>query len=118
MERTGIDWSPASHRLRASRQDISETLQGEEITAAHRFCLNEIMAHMEELESRMARFDAELPRSLHDAGHGAALRLLHTLPGIDLMGAMLLVEMGADMSVFGSAQRLASWVGMCPGNNE
>ena len=32
--------------------------------------------------------------------------------------AMLLVEIGADMSVFGSAQRLASWVGICPGNNE
>ncbi len=47
------------------------------------------------------------------------LQLLQTLPGIDLMGAaMLLVEIGADMSVFGSAQRLASWVGMCPGNNE
>ena len=41
------------------------------------------------------------------------------MPGIDLMGAaMLLVEIGSDMSVFGSAQRLASWVGMCPGNNE
>jgi transposase len=46
------------------------------------------------------------------------LQLLQTLPGIDQMGAaMLLVEIGADMSVFGSAQRLASWVGMCPGNN-
>jgi transposase len=30
---------------------------------------------------------------------------------------MLVVEIGDDMSVFGSAQRLASWVGMCPGNN-
>ena len=30
---------------------------------------------------------------------------------------MLLVEIGADMSVFGSAERLASWVGICPGNN-
>ena len=47
------------------------------------------------------------------------MRLLQTLPGIDLMGAaMLLVEIGSDMGVFGSAQRLASWVGMCPGNNE
>ena len=47
------------------------------------------------------------------------LQLLQTLPGIDLMGAaMLLVEIGGDMSVFGSAQRLASWVGICPGNNE
>ncbi|MDA0629650.1 IS110 family transposase, partial [Acinetobacter baumannii] len=47
------------------------------------------------------------------------LRLLQTLPGIDEQGAaMLLVEIGADMSVFGSAERLASWVGICPGNNE
>ena len=47
------------------------------------------------------------------------LKLLQTLPGIDEQGAaMLLVEIGADMSVFGSAERLASWVGICPGNNE
>ena len=109
----------ASNRLRASREDIFEALQAEEITPAHRFCLVEIMAHIEELEARMARFDAELLRSLHDAGYGVPLRLLQTLPGIDLMGAaMLLVEIGDDMSVFGCAQRLASWVGMCPGNNE
>ena len=31
---------------------------------------------------------------------------------------MLLLEIGADMSVFGSAERLASWVGSCQGNNE
>ena len=29
-----------------------------------------------------------------------------------------MVEIGDDMSVFGSAQRLATWVGMCPCNNE
>jgi transposase len=47
------------------------------------------------------------------------LNLLQTIPGIDLQGAaMLLVEIGADLTVFGSAERLASWVGICPGNNE
>jgi transposase len=111
--------SLASNRLRASREDIFEALQAEELTPAHRFVLAEIMAHIEELETRMARFDKELLRSLVDAGYGMPLQLLQTLPGIDLMGAaMLLVEIGADMSVFGSAQRLASWVGICPGNNE
>jgi transposase len=108
--------SLASNRLRASREDIFEALQAEEITPAHRFVLTEIMAHIEELEARMARFDAEC---LHEAGYGVSLQLLQTLPGIDLMGAaMLLVDIGSDMSVFGSAQRLASWVGMCPCNNE
>lgn len=80
---------------------------------------NRLMAHIEELEGRIVRFDAELLRSLQAAGYGVPLQLLQTLPGIDLMGAaMLLMEIGSDMSVFGSAQRLASWVGMCPGNNE
>lgn len=109
----------ASKRLKASREEIFEALQAEELTAAHRFVLAEIMAHIEELEQRMARFDQELLRCLDEAGYTAPLRLLQTLPGIDLMGAaMLLVEIGDDMSVFGSAQKLASWVGMCPGNNE
>jgi transposase len=111
--------SLASNRLRASREDIFEALQAEELSLAHRFVLTEIMAHIEELEASMARFDAELLRSLVDAGYQMPLQLLQTLPGIDLMGAaMLLVEIGGDMSVFGSAQRLASWVGICPGNNE
>jgi transposase len=48
-----------------------------------------------------------------------SLVLLQTLPGVDLIGAaMLLVEIGNDMSVFGHADRLASWVGICPGNHE
>jgi transposase len=109
----------ASKRLRATREVIFEALQADELTQAHRFCLGELMAHIEELEARRDRFDAELLRSLNLAGYESALRLLQTMPGIDLMGAaMLIVEIGDDMSVFGSAQRLASWVGMCPGNNE
>ena len=109
----------ASNRLRASREVLFEALQAEEMTAAHRFVLSEIMNHIEELEVRMARFDAELVRALIEADYGQPLKLLQTLPGIDLMGAaMLLVEIGGDMSVFGSAERLSSWVGICPGNNE
>jgi transposase len=47
------------------------------------------------------------------------LKLLQTILSIGEQGAaMLLVEIGRDMSVFGSAERLASWVGICPGNNE
>ena len=112
--------SLATKRLRASQEDIFEALQVEEITPAHRFVLAEIMAHIGELEGRIARFDATLLHALPVGGcYGEPLQLLQTLPGIDLMGAaMLLVEIGSDMSVLGSAQRLASWVGMRPGNNE
>jgi transposase len=41
-----------------------------------------------------------------------------TIPGIrERTAIMLLAECGADMSVFRTAGHLASWAGICPGNN-
>lgn len=106
----------ASKRLKASREEIFDALQGD-LTASHRFVLDELMRHIEETEARIARFDARLLAEL--ASEQNALSLLQTIPGVDLIGAaMLLVEIGNDMNAFGSADRLASWVGICPGNNE
>jgi transposase len=48
-----------------------------------------------------------------------AWRLLHTIPGIDqLAAALILIEIGDDLSPFGSADRLASWAALCPGHHE
>lgn len=106
----------ASKRLKASREELFDALQGE-MTASHCFVLDELMRHIEEIETRIARFDARLLEGLTSERN--TLALLQTLPGVDLIGAaMLLVEIGADMDAFGSADRLASWVGICPGNNE
>ena len=104
-------------RLRATREDLFDALQPEELSAKHRFVLDELMAHIEYLEATMARFEQELLNGL--APWEPQMRLLETVPGIDRLGAaMLLVEIGTDMDSFGSAERLASWVGICPGNNE
>ena len=41
------------------------------------------------------------------------------IPGVDAVAAAgILAEIGSDMSVFGSARRLAAWAGVCPGNHE
>ena len=106
----------ASARLKASREEIFEALQGD-LSESHGFVLEELMHHIEEIEARIARFEARLLAGL--ASERNILALLQTLPGVDLIGAaMLLVEIGPDMEAFGSADRLASWVGICPGNNE
>lgn len=48
-----------------------------------------------------------------------ALLLLMTIPGIARRSAeVVLAEIGTDMSRFASAEHLASWAGLCPGNNE
>lgn len=104
-------------RLRASREELFEAIDTAQFSETHRFVATQILEHIEQLEARIAGFDQHLLTSLKP--HQTQLNLLQTIPGIDLTGAaMLLVEIGADMSAFGSAERLASWVGICPGNHE
>ena len=51
--------------------------------------------------------------------HEAAVTLLVTIPGVSQRTAqVILAEIGTDMSRFPTAGHLASWAGMCPGNNE
>jgi transposase len=104
-------------RLGASREELFEALSTEQFSARHAFVADEIMQHIEYIEQRIARMDGYVLSGL--AAWQPQLNLLQTIPGIDQIGAaMLLVEISADMSTFGSAERLASWVGICPGNNE
>ena len=65
----------------------------------------------------MGGFEQELLMSL--GAWQSDLVILQTIPGIGVMGAlMLLMEISAAMQSFGSAERLASWVGICLGSNE
>ena len=46
-------------------------------------------------------------------------QILQTIPGVDnISAAMLLSEIGVNMNCFGNKDRLSSWAGMCPGNNQ
>jgi transposase len=106
----------AGNRLKADRGELLDALDGD-LTAEHRFVLRELMAHVQELEQRIDRFDRHLLNELEP--YRTTLALMQTIPGIDAIGAaLLLVEIGNDMDAFGSVDRLASWVGICPGNNE
>ena len=41
------------------------------------------------------------------------------IPGVDwLVAAVLIAEIGVDMSVFLSVYHLSAWAGVCPGNHE
>lgn len=123
MVRALIDGQPpaqiltlASRRLKAPREDILAALNGE-LSDDHRFVLDQLLDHIQQLESRIQAFDARLLAGLES--HGELVQLLQTLPGVDRIGAaMLLVEIGTEMEAFGSPEQLASWVGICPGNNE
>jgi transposase len=106
----------ASNRLKASDEELLDALAGD-LSPSHHFVLTELMAHINELEARIETFRQALLQGL--APYQAILQSLQTIPGLDETGAvLLLVEIGDDMSAFGTPERLASWAGVCPGNNE
>jgi len=83
----------------------------------HRFLLEMQLQRLEEVEATLGRLDQRIDEKLMPYGEQHA-RLIQ-IPGIDRVGAAVLIaELGVDMSVFPSAQHCAAWAGVCPGNNE
>jgi transposase len=106
----------ARGRLRAKRDALAQAVVGR-LQAHHVFLLREQLAHLDYLDAAVARVDAELAVRL--AAEQEAVALLQTIPGVARRTAEVLVaEIGTDLSRFPSAEHLASWAGMCPGNTE
>lgn len=106
----------ARGRLKMKREDLQAALDGE-LTVRHQFVLKHIHAHIDILERDLAELDAYLLSAM--TPYQWAHRLLQTIPGIDqIASALILIEIGDDMTRFGSADRLAAWAALCPGNNE
>jgi transposase len=106
----------AQGKLRAKVPQLEQALAGH-VKPHHRFLLAELLAHIDYLDEAIARVADEIARRLEPAAED--IELLDTVPGVNQRTAeILLAEIGQDLSRFPSAGHLASWAGMCPGNNE
>src|SRR5437773_4650322 len=102
--------------LRKKIPALREALRGR-FGPHHALLVGTILAKLEFLDDAIAQLSAEIEQVIAPFAHEAAL--LRTIPGVDRRNAEALVaEIGVDMSRFGAAGRLASWAGICPGNNE
>ncbi len=106
----------ARGRMRAKRDLLEQALQGQ-VKSHHRFLLTEQLADIDALDEAIERMSTEIAQRLRPHEH--LLLRLETIPGIKRrLAEVILAEIGSDMSRFPSARHLASWAGMCPGNNE
>ena len=106
----------ARGRLREKRPDLIKALTGR-VKAHHRFILTELLCQIDNLEEAITRFDEQIKTQC--APFEDAVILLDTIPGVARATAEVIVaEIGTDMSRFPSADHLAAWAGVAPGNNE
>jgi transposase len=106
----------AKGRLRAKIPELLRALHGR-FDTHHAVLLREHLGHIDYLDDAIGRLDDQIQQVL--TPFADAVALLVTIPGVATRNAeVIIAEIGADMSVFPSAEHLASWAGLCPGNNE
>jgi transposase len=106
----------AQGRLREKIPQLERALAGS-IGPHQRFLVAEQLAHVDFLDGAIARVSAEIAERVRPDEE--AITQLDTIPGIGRSVAETLVaEIGSDLTRFPTAKHLASWAGLCPGNNE
>lgn len=83
----------------------------------HKYMLQLIMSTIQEHNQLIEQMEQKLEASI--LPYQNKVELLQTIPGISRISAIgIIAEIGVDMDKFISAKHLASWAGVCPGNNE
>jgi len=111
----------ARGQLKKKEAELQRALTGR-LSPAQRFVLRELLDRYDELEVALARASEQIKQEVakcDDPFVREAVELLQTIPGVGLRVAEVIVsEIGVDMQRFATDGHLASWAGMCPGNNE
>jgi len=106
----------AKGRLRQKRDLLEKALVGR-LQPHHRFLLAQHLSHIDFLDEAIAQLDTQIETQMRP--FQATLDRWDSLPGINRRLAEIIVaEIGVDLQPFEDAEHLASWAGMCPGNNE
>ena len=108
--------SLAKGRLKEKREQLVEALSCR-LQPHQSFLIAEHLAQIDYLEGAIERLSHQIEERLRPFEQQIAW--LDTIPGVNRRTAEVLwAETGGDMGRFASARHLASWAGMCPGNNE
>jgi transposase len=106
----------AQASLKNKRAELTASLKGF-YTEHFRWLLAESLQELVHLDRKLEQVDKRLARQLEP--HTDLMLRLCTVPGVEFTtAAVIIAEIGFDMSRFPDPAHLASWAGLCPGNNE
>jgi transposase len=106
----------AKKQLRKKIPELQLALEGK-VEEHHRFLLSVQLHRLGAVEKDLAIVEQRIEEKLKP--YEAEITLLDEIPGVDVaLAGAIIAELGVDMSVFENVSQLASWAGVCPGNNE
>jgi transposase len=106
----------AKGQLRKKLPELALALEGR-VEEHHRFMLRLQLRRLDDLDRDIEEMDQRIDDKLEP--YRDAHQRLMQIPGVSqVTAAVLIAEIGTDMSVFPTEQHLASWAGVSPGNNE
>ncbi len=106
----------AQRRLRAKTEQLALAVPGR-FNTFHASMTRELLAHIDYLSTAIERLDTKVDELM--VPFVPARDRFDTIPGIGKRNAEIVVaEIGVDMTRFPTPAHLASWAGLCPGNNE
>ena len=106
----------AKGSLRHKHEELKKALTG--LIGPHqRVVISCQLEHLAFLDTQIARLDEEVTRRM--GPFDDKIELVDGIPGIDKRTAQdILGEIGPNIEQFHDAEHLASWAGVCPGNNK
>ncbi len=106
----------ARGRMRSKLPQLREALEGR-FSEHHALIIAQMLARIDHADAATEALSERIDEVV--APFATQVELLCTIPGVKRRTAeVILAEIGVDMSRFPDAAHLASWAGMCPGNNE
>jgi transposase len=105
-------------RLRKKIPELKLALEGH-CTEHHRYVLGRLLSHLGYLEAQREALSQRIGHRLDELLPPSPRDRLDKIPGVNRATIEnVIAEIGVDMSIFPDEHHLASWCGMCPGNEE
>jgi transposase len=108
----------ADQRLRATQAQLQDALGAcTELNPLYRRLVKMMLEGLQLVEQQIGQLDQEIASLLQQ--HQEAVERLAVVPGLGVDSAQqIIAEVGAQAANFPSAEKLSSWVGVCPGKEE
>ena len=111
------DQNVIAHNLKATKEQIIDDLNGV-MSPLQRRMMKELLIHLDELNAHIKNLDDEIDNFMKPEEKKAS-EAIQSIPGIGNTSAQAIISViGTDMSRFPTDSHIASWAGLCPGDNE